>query len=353
MIKKNKIYLSCLLTTIFLLSAFVFILNIIVDPLWYNSGNRIAKTNYPFNERLSKTNQFINKKDECDCLIFGSSRATLLNENNIDKYKCFNYSFSGGRINEFVKFSSYVEKIKSNFSLIIVGVDDFNLFEKNDDSNVPEYIINKGKPPTLIKSYLTIDAAVFSLKTLLKISPMDRYYDEKLICKIMPGLPPYKPDRVKLNHEITNISYNEYGDVLDDDCKINFDSYLKIIEKYKLIKMNFSKAMLLGYVPPISPWEIASWSKKRYVIYLNTIFSISRFISPFYDFSIPSSITANPSNTYDGSHYNAKTNILIAERLNQQSEDFGARVDTLSKAQYFLKYQKELQNFLKTQEEKL
>ena len=107
-------------------------INIVTDPLWYFEGNSIKNKNFAFNERLSKTNRFLKSRHDYDSLIFGSSRTTVLNETLIENYRCFNYSFSGGRIEEFSAFASYIKDTGFTPRLIIIGVDDFN-FEKNDD----------------------------------------------------------------------------------------------------------------------------------------------------------------------------------------------------------------------------
>ncbi|HEY9301247.1 MAG TPA: hypothetical protein VIQ31_33770 [Phormidium sp.] len=55
-------------------------LNYLVDPLWYSSGNRLTGENFPFNERISKTNLFLRSNtQDYDCLIVGSSRVIALN----------------------------------------------------------------------------------------------------------------------------------------------------------------------------------------------------------------------------------------------------------------------------------
>ena len=55
--------------------------------LWYFNGNKIKKTNYVFNERLSKFNLFYfsSNKENIDCLIFGSSISTTLNQKKFKK----------------------------------------------------------------------------------------------------------------------------------------------------------------------------------------------------------------------------------------------------------------------------
>ena len=93
---------------------------------------------------------------------------------------------------------------------------------------------------------------------------------------------------------------------------------------YDQLCRKFNKAEFIGYVPPISAWDVESKCDKVLKNYLETIYRISQIISPFYDFSAPSKITSTIEDTYDGSHYTVHINELIANRLkkNHQNLEF-------------------------------
>jgi hypothetical protein len=100
-------------------------------------------------------------------------------------------------------------------------------------------------------------------------------------------------------------------------------------------------------VPSISVWRVSSLaegSNGTYDIYLHAIHQISE-IYPLYDFSIPSAVTSRAENTYDGSHYNLKTNAKIANILNGEPMTFGVRVDTLSEEEYKKRYKQAVKIF--------
>ena len=101
------------------------VINVLFDPLWYFGGNKLQDHNYAFNERLSKLN--ILKKGNYNCLIFSSSRITFLKPSQLTNANCFNMSFSGRTIDEFIDFTKL---IKSRFDIkadyLIVGVDGVN-----------------------------------------------------------------------------------------------------------------------------------------------------------------------------------------------------------------------------------
>lgn len=296
-----------------------------MDPLWYFYGNRIEEKNYGFNERLTKTNQFLKTAKKYDCIIFGSSRTTLLNESLIENHQCFNFAFSSGQIREFGAFGEYILEQGVYPRRVIVGVDGFNFIYSWRKINIPDFVKNRSKPPSFIKAYLSLDGLDYSYRLLKGDSPFPRYYDDNFIGTILPNPPKYRPT-LKLK----------------DHVRIRADG----TRGYMQLRQLFSEAEFIGYVPPISVWRIASKSEKELKNYLGSLHRISRFIKPFYDFSIPSKITSTTDNTYDGSHYNIETNKLIADRINERSRLFGVRVDTMSKEEYFRVYERSLKSFL-------
>src|SRR5258708_22913225 len=108
--KRLVTFIGALLATAGLIVAACFAVNCLVDPLWYLRGNVLTEINYPFNERLSKINQFLPKMQDYDCIIFGSSRATLLPEEKVKGYHCFNMAFSDGQANEYQLYAKYLHQ---------------------------------------------------------------------------------------------------------------------------------------------------------------------------------------------------------------------------------------------------
>lgn len=320
-----KSYLSACSVTVCLILGLCFLINFIMDPLWYFYGNMIEEKNYGFNERLTKTNQFLKTAKKYDCIIFGSSRTTLLNESLIENYQCFNFAFASGQIREFNAFAEYILEQGVHPRRVVVGVDDFNFIYSWRKINIPDYIKNKSTPPSFIKVYLSLDGLGFSYRLLKGDSPFPRYYDNNFLGNIIPNAKNYSPTLKMKDH--VRIRENPTRD-------------------YMQLRKLFSEAEFIGYVPPISAWRIASKSEKELKNYLGSVYRISRFISPFYDFSIPSTITSTTDNTYDGSHYSIATNRFITDRINEKSQLFGIRVDTMSKDEYFRVYQQSLKSFM-------
>jgi hypothetical protein len=64
-----------------------------------------------------------------------------------------------------------------------------------------------------------------------------------------------------------------------------------------------------------------------------------------HDFSIPSEVTSNPENTFDGSHYFPFIQSKITKSLNDEGMDFGINVKEFSREAYIQSYRDQVQNF--------
>ena len=302
----------------------IFAINTAFDPLWYRDGNSLGDVNYAFDERLSKVNQYLKAPAKYDCIVFGSSRTTLLNERIVEGRTCFNMSFSGGRIEELNAFADWVIKKGNVPKEVIVGVDDFNFIVDPKGTSIPEFITNQSNPPNIIESYATLDALRYSWFLFRRRSPLPRYYDRNFVACVLPGAGKYSPSTEKPKH--VSIRKNAVDD-------------------YLALRRKFGQAKCIGYVPPISAWKVVSKSKAELENYLDSLHKISRFMKPFYDFSIPSSITRRVDNTYDGSHYYPEANRLVVDRIFGKTTDFGVRVDLLTREEYFQMYYEAVREF--------
>src|ERR1700741_3507842 len=112
-----------------------------------------------------------------DCLILGSSTAALLPERNMPGHRCFNMGFSSGVVSEFLLYGKYLRAHGFKPTLLIVGVDEFDFEGPTVAPDVPKFIISGAKPPSVWRSYLSLDALGFSYRTLRGDYPNHRLYD--------------------------------------------------------------------------------------------------------------------------------------------------------------------------------
>jgi hypothetical protein len=324
-----KTYLTMVSTLLLLIGG----INLSVDPLWYTKGNKLNQVNVPYNERLTKTNLFLNSdRQKYDCLIFGSSRATLLGSKAFKNNLCFNYSFSAGTAEEFIKYAEYIKDKGVNPKKIYVGIDAYNFtFDKKtafkNKVEIPE-------PKPVYQSYLfSLDTLQMSLKTIFRLNTEIRFYDRDFQGKIFENAPKYKPEfSSKKTHD-----------------KCNFSR----IASYRQIREIFPNAKIIGYVPPISVWKVFNESYARGLLdcELQGIYEASKTYDLAYDFSYPSEITIKTDNTYDGSHYYPDVHNQIAHILEGERSNFGIIIHEHSLKEYQQFHKTKLKEFLQKEGE--
>lgn len=299
-------------------------LNAAVDPLWYFSGNRLGSTNYAFNERLSKANLIEGHERDYDCIIFGDSRATLLPEQKIAGYRCFNFAFSSGVVSEFIDYAKWLKQRGFSPRLIIVGVSAGDFRKRQMPHNVPDFVREGGKPPSPFIEYLSLDVLGMSWRSLFGSSPIDRSYDHDFRCQVAVSMPydPKKPIR------------DLYSGPFD---------WREPLTLYGRLRSVFPQARYVGYAPPISAWAVAEYARIAWLpSYTQALGDASTVFDRFVDFSIPSDITIEPANTYDGTHYSEDINALIAAALPDGSVSQGLDLTALSSRQIIDAYRARL-----------
>ena len=321
-------------------------LNVLVDPLWHFAGNQLGPYNYAFNERLSKANLFNRRLDDednpLDCLILGSSRTTLLDVHQIPGRNCFNYAVSQAGLADDLSIAEYVLARGAHPSVIIAGLDGF-LFSENHagtHEQMPTFYQTGGKPASAIASYMSIDALSFTLRTLEQEPPNERYYDHAFVVHAVPNAGPFEPEHsLEVPEELTpDQSFNQFS--------LGPFSPRPELKRFRAL---FPKAELIAYVPPVTVQYAAKLELAGTLdSYLAAIHEACDHFDAVYDFSIPSSITRDPSNTYDGSHFYKEVNDRIARHLGSEDVPLraGIAVHKLSLSEYKRRFRSEVTRYL-------
>ncbi|MEE9413433.1 MAG: hypothetical protein V3V22_10325, partial [Methylococcales bacterium] len=266
---------------------------------------------------LAKLNLFLNNANDYDCMLFGTSRATTLPADQLQGARCFNMSFSGGSLPEFVAYAEYLRKRGFNPKKVILAIDSFVLRHKNLNRELPACIENQQDPDGLLKSYLSLDVLGFTLRTLVDSSPLPRVYDNTFNVYIRDDAPNYNPELAHSKHPKQD-HYDE-----------------KALELVKQLFMVFPEAERLAYVPPVSIWEmqrIRKADKKQDSVEM--IYAVSQITGKLYDFSLPSKLTSRTDNTFDGSHYDKETNQFVVDVLNGKRHLDGVLISNGSLEEY-------------------
>jgi hypothetical protein len=299
-------------------------LNLAIDPLWYFGGNRITGENLPWNERLTKTNLFLQTKHEYDCLLFGTSRATLLDSAALTQHHCFNYSFSGGDPEEFVNYAKYAKAEGVEPAQVYVEIDPKDLSKRRKR----ETYESVKDPLPMLQAYLfSLDVVRLSIDTLVADDAFKREYDRFFRGRVDEDVSDYEPEFKK-------------------EDKTTCD--LTRIRPFEELKQVFPNAAIVGFVAPASAWYVYNtrYSAGLLECQLEGIHQLSQMFDAVYDFSVPSPTTIRTDNTYDGNHYYPSVYETVAAVLEERRSDFGIHLNEYDLNTYQQQYFAKLRDFL-------
>ena len=331
--RRFRIYGGWLLATVGLIVAACFAVNCLVDPLWYLRGNVLTGINYPFNERLAEIIRFLPRLQEYDCIIFGTSRASLLPEEKIQGYHCYNLSVSDGQAREYLLYAKYLRERGFAPRLMIVDVKRADFIGPEQALEVPDFIRDGAGPPSIFASYLSIDALDFSIRTLRGDAPHHRYYNQDF--------------RAELEVRSKRHRYDPKGPIKPEPAP--FGVHPERAAAYVELRRQFPTARAIGYIPPESAWRIAAFSLTGQLdAYLAAIGKVATAYDEFRDFSIPSKLTEGKEGTYDGSHYSRAVNARVLAGLMADQSDLAVDWRREDLAAVTALYHRRLAEFMET-----
>jgi len=331
--RRFRIYGGWLLATVGLIVAACFAVNCLVDPLWYLRGNVLTGINYPFNERLAEIIRFLPRLQEYDCIIFGTSRASLLPEEKIQGYHCYNLSVSDGQAREYLLYAKYLQERGFAPRLMIVDVKRADFIGPEQALEVPDFIRDGAGPPSIFASYLSIDALDFSIRTLRGDAPHHRYYNQDF--------------RAELEVRSKRHRYDPKGPIKPEPAP--FGVHPERAAAYVELRRQFPTARAIGYIPPESAWRIAAFSLTGQLdAYLAAVGKVATAYDEFRDFSIPSKLTEGKEGTYDGSHYSRAVNARVLAGLMADQSDLAVDWRREDLAAVTALYHRRLAEFMET-----
>jgi hypothetical protein len=323
-----KTYFKVLITLILAIGLF----NYLIDPLWYHAGNRLTAINPPWNERIAKTNLYLQHPDQYNCLIFGTSRATLFHAETFKQHHCFNYSFSGGKIEEMISYANYIQEKGANPAIVYVEIEPAKLNDASENSYLTAKEI---QPAPLYQTYFfSMNTLFLSLRTIFKLYDYARLYNQDFQITLSQEIPEYEPELIKPEDMAKPTERQK--------CK------LERVKSYQALEQIFPQAELVGFVAPISAWRVFNYMYANGLLncQLTGTYQIASRFTRFYDFAIPSAVTTRTDNTYDGNHYYPQVFQQVAQTLEGQPSAFGIDVKRYPLADYQKLYVTQLRQFL-------
>lgn len=300
------VYLGTVVCAAVAVALVCFGVNALVDPLWYFRGNVLTGVNYAFDERTAKMIRFVPRMTDYDCLLIGSSHTALLHERSIESHRCFNLGFAHGRVAEFLAYAKYIRARGFRPTLILVNVDLYDFQDLPDALTIPDFIRMGDDPPSALRTYLSLDALNFSLRTLRGAFPNHLIYDPAAQLHIIPKVKPYRPP----HHLAAPVKPPLF--------------HSNLVAAFAELRQVFPEACAIAWVPPISAWTIAQLQLDGMLgAYLEALRNISLHYDELLDFSVPSEVTASTTNTFDGIHYIDAVNARVLAALISGRPDFG------------------------------
>jgi hypothetical protein len=322
-------YLAILAGVVVIVAGGCLAINMLVDPLWYFDGNVVTGVNYTFNERLAKMNRLLPRLSQYDCLILGSSTATLLPQRRIYPQHCFNLSFSSGTVSELLLYAKYLMARNFHPKLLIVGVDEFDFEGPAAKPDVPDFILSGRNPPSFWRTYLSLDALDFSYRTLKGDYPNKRLYDSEFQSHIIARRHPHKPPK----HLARQAHPPEF--------------HPERAALFVELRQMFAPARAIAFVAPTAAWTIAQLELDgRLDAYLDALHRVSVAYDEFLDFSIPSEVTAGMRYTYDGLHYKDEVNAHTLAALMSDETALGVDWKKQSPAEIAALYRERIDRFV-------
>jgi hypothetical protein len=307
-----------------LVAATMFI-NVLVDPLWMFDGNQVGQ-NFMTRERLAKPHLFMNRLDPVDCVIFGSSRATLLDAGKIEGYRCFNFAFSGGSVASYTDYARWIAHQGDPIEQIIVSVDGYSLGSDSDSPETYDFIRNLEAPPSVLEEYANLTIVRASIRSALGYTKYHRAYDEQFRAVFLDTAPAYEPP------ERTGSSLDQ----LPREMRRHLGPFTQeATARLETLRSVFPDARHIGFAPPLHPsWFAQMRALGTFDGYIDAMYAASRVFDAFYEFGIPHPLNADPDNTYDGSHYRTSVTDQIARLLNGTVGSYGLDISGLERSQY-------------------
>jgi len=334
-------FLTNFLATTALILLTVLGINSYIDPLWHFRGNLSTGINYAFSERDSKLNLFLRSPGQYDCIMFGSSATVIIDTDRIKGHHCFNFSFKGGGVRDFIDYAKYFKHIGFTPTLVLVSVDLYALQLKNLESYAPEYIKTLQPPPSAVESYLSWDALDFSFRTVLNVEPGPQNYDKNFKGILLPIKHKIMP-RSELPPDLAKY-YSTSNPVSDDNVKY-----------YRELRDIFGPSTYIGFVPYRSTKIMLEMKAAGQLEpLLRAVYEIGKFFDRFYDFTIPAQITMEAKDSYDGFHFGVKTMAHITEEINGDTQQAFLRIDRETFGQYRDDYNRRIEEYIESEKHPL
>ncbi len=299
--------LKWMLGIFFSFMALIGTINYTMDSYWtFDHENRFNQMQTGANERQQKTNYIYFHPFDYDSILVGSSRTTLINQNDFyPPYKVFNYAVSMMMPQEYKPYIEFAKKIKgSDFEAIILALDFFGTNKLQKVENPKPVIENTTSFLYRYKLLFSIDALRNSIANLRRYFTGKKYrrsYDRHNVATTDPLDPEFAKKLIerRTHWEEVYVYNDKYKSILQDLKKSNPNS------------------KFIVFTTPVSSHMfhlmINEGRLKDYERWLREIVDVFGKVT---NFMTENSITIDyPHNFVDSNHFYPRIGTLIAHKV--------------------------------------
>jgi hypothetical protein len=321
---KTRKYLALVAASAFLLLALELGFNCLVDPLYFFKGDLIRHRSHPYDDRIATIARYRKNPGQYDCIILGSSRTTFLDPHSIKNHRCANFATVGAGADAVLTYADYIKNVMDiHPGIVIIGVDGFR--DDASRAGLPDFVKSKESLPSLFYYYSSLEVFIFSLKHTLFPEDYQIFADRNF----------RKHQTTALINSNKFAKENKVSIIMGG----NNTPGMRFQRDYQSLRNLFPDARLIGFIPPIAPGPIyTAYNRSGLNGFFNTAYAFSSAFDDFYDFSVPSSVSTDLGQTYDGNHYTAETYDIISDVIFKKQPNFGIHVTGLTLPQYEFKY---------------
>lgn len=341
--------LHIMIVTALLILFIIGLFNFIMDPLWnFSHSHALNNLQKGFDERQQKINKIQHQPFMYSALLLGSSRAVLLDQNELNSkdVRTFNFATSLSMPQEYRDYVNFAKKKQNNeFKYLFLELDFYGTNKNN------KYLINY----TGAKEINVTNECCYRWKTLLSFSTL-KYSLNNLARAVLgkAATRSYRRDNVALTDKYTEEEVKHNVEKLTIDKALGMENY-SYNDRYKnvleTLKSENNQTTFIIFTSPVSShyldllFEAGLW--EEYARWLHDIVSVFGEVYHFMDYN---TVTKDyPHYFLDYHHAYPKVQGSMAKKIlgksnNNLPRDFGQLLDEKNLESYLKIMKKIVEN---------
>lgn len=342
-------YLHIMIVTAMFIFFIIGLFNFIMDPLW-NFSHRHALNNLQegFNERQQKINKIQHQQFQYNALLLGSSRAVLLDQNELSSndVRTFNFATSLSMPHEYRDYVNFAKKKQNNeFKYLFLELDFYGTNKNN------KYLINY----TGAKEISVTKECCYRWKTLFSFSTLEHSLKNLARAVLRKAFQrSYRRDNVALTDKYTEVEVKQRIKKVTLDNAMGMENYAYndgYEDVLKTFKSENNQTGFIVFTSPVSSYyldllfEAGLWDE-----YTKWLYDIVNVFGEVYHFMDYNTVTKEYSRYFlDYHHVYPEVQRMMASKILGKADinmlnDFGQSLNKKNLKSYLIIMKKTMEN---------